>query len=288
MNREKKNRDEEIKVTENSKGKRLRLAREAMGLEASEAATKLYCETRFILALENDDHSIFAGSAYLYGYMRAYVKLLGLPLDEFVCDLKNIEEENERHFEQISYQPAVQKERGRRVLPLVVGLLLLAALIVAGLMLMSGDESARADSLNPLAENEVQVAQEMRSIPVPPARDTQADAADAEAAHHKASANQNVSADAARPRLLLEYKTDSWTDIRDATGKRLVYRMVEKGNRLELDSSPSYSILLGYSPGVNVSWDEKPFKQAEYQRENIAYFVVGEQKKTSSTVTARK
>ncbi len=286
MSREKKNRDEEIKVTENSKGKRLRLAREAMGLEASEAATKLYCETRFILALENDDHSIFAGSAYLYGYMRAYVKLLGLPLDEFVCDLKNIEEENERHFEQISYQPAVQKERGRRVLPMVVGLLLLAIVIVAGLMLMSGDESARADSLSSLTETEVQVVQEMRSIPVPPARDTQVDAADAEAGH--SSANQNVSADAARPRLLLEYKTDSWTDIRDAAGKRLVYRMVEKGNRLELDSSPSYSILLGYSPGVSVSWDEKPFKQAEYQRENIAYFVVGEKKKASSTATARK
>ena len=95
------------------------------------------------------------------------------------------------------------------------------------------------------------------------------------------SANRDVSARAARPRLLLEYKTDSWTDIRDAGGKRLIYRMVEKGNRLELDSSPSYSILLGYSPGVSVSWDEQPFNQAEYQRENIAYFVVRSEEHTS-------
>ncbi len=66
MSKEKKNRDEDINVTENSKGERLRLAREAMGLEASEAAAKLYFETRFILALESDDHRIFAGSAYMY------------------------------------------------------------------------------------------------------------------------------------------------------------------------------------------------------------------------------
>ena len=52
MSKEKKNRDGDINITENSKGQRLRLAREAMGLEASEAAAKLYFETRFILALE--------------------------------------------------------------------------------------------------------------------------------------------------------------------------------------------------------------------------------------------
>jgi len=286
MSKEKKNRDGDINITENSKGKRLRLARETLGLEASEAAAKLYFETRFILALENDDHSVFAGSAYLYGYMRAYVKFLGLPLDEFVCDLKNIEEENERHFEQISYEPAAQTEHKRRVLPVMLGLLLLAALIVAGVVLMSGNDSAKADSITSLTETGVQVAEQMRSIPVPPARDTQADTAAAETGQ-KVSANQNPSTDA-KPRLLLEYKTDSWTDIRDAAGKRLVYRMVEKGNRLELDSSPSYSILLGYSPGVSVSWDEQPFNQAEYQRENIAYFVVGEKKETSSTATARE
>ena len=286
MSKEKKSRDEDIHVTETSKGERLRLARETLGLEASEAAAKLYFETRFILALENDDHSVFAGSAYLYGYMRAYVKFLGLPLDEFVCDLKNIEEENERHFEQISYEPAAQTERKRRVLPVVLGLLLLITVIVAGVVLMSGNDSAQADSITSLTETGVQLAEEMRSIPVPPARDTQADTAAAET-DRKASANRNPSADA-KPRLLLEYKTDSWTDIRDAGGKRLVYRMVEKGNRLELDSSPSYSILLGYSPGVSVSWNEQPFDQAEYQRENIAYFVVGEKKKTSSTATARE
>ncbi len=286
MSKEKKNRDEDIHVTEISKGERLRLARETMGLEASEAAAKLYFETRFILALENDDHSVFAGSAYLYGYMRAYVKFLGLPLDEFVCDLKNIEEENERHFEQISYEPAAQTERKRRVLPVVLGLLLLVTVIVAGVVLLSGNDSAKADSITSLTGTEVQVAEQIRSIPVPPARPGQADTAAAET-DQKVSVNRDLSADA-KPRLLLEYKTDSWTDIRDAGGKRLVYRMVEKGNRLELDSSPSYSILLGYSPGVSVSWNEQPFNQAEYQRENIAYFVVGEKKKTSSTATARE
>ncbi len=307
MSEEKKNMDEKLSVTESSKGERLRLAREALGFDVSEIAAKLYFETRFILALENDDYSIFAGSAYLYGYMRAYVKLLGLPLDEFVCDLKNIEDENEVNLENIgeniSYQPALRAERKKWVLPTMIGLLL-AVIAVAGFVLMSGSDSAKADSIASLTETGNQAGKELRRISVPLAREAPADIAiaetnieittgptineaDSEKADREALVNQDVSAEVARPRLLLEYKTDSWTDIRDADGKRLVYRMVEKGNRLELDSSPTYSILLGYSPGVNVSWNDQPFSLSEYERENIAYFVVGEKNKTSSVTIAR-
>ena len=121
MSEEKTNIDEKVK----SKGERLRFARETMELEVSEVATKLYFETRFILALENNDYSVFAGSAYLYGYMRAYVKLLNLPLDEFVSDLKSIEDENEIQFESlgedISYQAVAKSETKKWMLPTLIG-----------------------------------------------------------------------------------------------------------------------------------------------------------------------
>lgn len=298
MSEEKKNMNEELKAGKTSKGERLRLAREVLGLEIQDVATKLYFETRFIRALEDDDYSIFAGSAYLYGYMRAYVKLLELPLDEFVSDLKNIEEENEHPFERVSYQTVSPLEHRKWLLPVLLGLLL-AVVAVIGFVLINAKDSARADSLVRTETGRLDV-QKTRNVSLPSIRDAQA-APPVAGAKLKTdrvtiskagvavpASGEKPAVEAALPRLLLEYKTDSWTDIRDANGKRLVYRMVEKGNRLELDSSPTYSILLGYSPGVSVSWDNQPFNKSEYERKNIAYFVVGEKKKPSSAVTVRE
>ncbi len=284
--------EEEPVINEISKGARLRLARDAKGLEASEVAAKLYFETRFIEALENDDYSVFAGSAYLYGYMRAYVKFLGLPLDEFIADLESIEDANEPHFEHINYESAAKSKAMNWMLPAILGFLLLVIIVVV--VLVNRDDSSIVESLSSnigIGNNSVQ---NMRSIPIPLNENTQADIqtvepdsftsdanADIEAVHN-VSLNQNAPSNTGISKLLLEYKTDSWTDIRDAEGKRLVYRMVEKGNRLQLDSSPSYSILLGYSPGVKVFWNDQPFNLTSHERENIAYFVVGKKEKISS------
>ncbi len=298
MSEEEKSIEEEVKTVDTSKGERLRLAREALGLEAEDVAGKLYFETRFILALEKDDYSIFAGSAYLYGYMRAYVKLLDLPLDEFVSDLKNIEEENERQFESVSYQTASPGERNKWLLPVLLGLLL-AVVAIVGFVLLSAEDSAHADSL--AKTDNAATAQREQGIPLAAADHAQAAPSEVKAKTKTKTEPLRISRirvapaatpkaliDVAPPRLQLEYKTDSWTDIRDANGKRLVYRMVEKGNHLQLDSSSSYSILLGYSPGVSVSWDNQPFNKSKYERENIAYFVVGKKSKTSSAITMRE
>ncbi len=278
----KKNVDGAASGKDLSKGERLRLAREALELEVSDVAAKLYFETRFILALENNDYSIFAGSAYLYGYMRAYVKLLDLPLDEFVGELKNIEDEKELQFESlgedISYQTVAKTDYKKWILSGLLGLLLLVVAVV-GYVLMSASDSAKAESITLLKQTDALPGQELRSIRVPLIEeDVQAEG---KVVFNK-SDDKLVAKTMTTPRLLLEYKTDSWTDIRDADGKRLIYRMVEKGNRLQLDSSPTYSILLGYSPGVKVSWNDQPFNLSEFERENIAYFVVGNKDMASS------
>lgn len=304
MSEEKINMDEISSTEKKSKGTCLRLAREALKMEASEAATKLYFETRFILALENDDYSIFAGSAYLYGYMRAYAKLLNLPVDEFVAELKNIEDENEIQFENlgenISYQTVTKSDHRKWIFPLMIGLLLVA-IAVAGYVFMLADDSVNMGATSLHNETEILSGREFRSIPVPllsnelpvknevvasnRAGELASNNTDSESTAHISTMVELEKLVMSTPRLLLEYKTDSWTDIRDADGKRLVYRMVEKGNRLELDSSPTYSILLGYSPGVNVSWNDQPFNLSDYESENIAYFVVGKKNDVSSDTT---
>ncbi len=298
-NEEKKNTQNESDASETSKGERLRLARESLGLEAEDVATKLYFEIRFIRALESDDYSIFAGSAYLYGYMRAYVKLLDLPMDEFVNDLKNFEEENEHQFETVSYQTIPLKGNRKWLLPVLVVLLLIVAGVV-GFILINGKDSSQAHSLAGSGKK-VAKAQTTQGITIP-FGDASVTASSVVGARVKTKTGQMATSKlnavaaaspakvnvAPLPRLQLDYKADSWTEIHDANGKRLVYRMVEKGNRLELDSSSSYSVLLGYSPGVSVTWNDHPFDTSGYERKNRASFVLGKEKKTPPATTMQK
>lgn len=278
----------ESDANEISKGERLRLARESLGLEAEDVATKLYFEIRFIRALESDDYSIFAGSAYLYGYMRAYVKLLDLPMDEFVNDLKNLEEENERQFEAVSYQTITFKDHKKWLWPVLVVLLLLVAGVV-GFMLFNGKDSAQAHSLPGSGKNAAN-AQRMQGILIPSGDASVAVSSVLGAGVKTKIVKMPVSKlnVAPLPRLQLDYKANSWTEIHDAEGRRLVYRMVEKGNRLELNSSSSYSVLLGYSPGVSVTWNDRPFDISKYEHKNRASFVLGKKKKTPSVTTIQK
>jgi cytoskeleton protein RodZ len=75
--------------------------------------------------------------------------------------------------------------------------------------------------------------------------------------------------------LRLHFLEDSWAEITDNTGKRLIYQLVEKNADLNLDGEPPFTILLGNAPAVQVFYNGKEFDHARYHRGEIAYFRVG-------------
>lgn len=88
------------------------------------------------------------------------------------------------------------------------------------------------------------------------------------------SAQQNA-APAQEPVLRLHFNGDSWAEVTDSTGKRLVYHLVEKNTDLNLSGEPPFTILLGNAPEVQVFYKGKEFDHKRYQRDEIAYFRVG-------------
>ena len=83
--------------------------------------------------------------------------------------------------------------------------------------------------------------------------------------------------------LRLTYEKDSWTEVRDVHGETLIYRMVHAGEKLTLEGQPPYTILLGFAPGVTVSYKNSIFDTKPYRRNDIAYFRIG--KKSSVVAT---
>lgn len=74
--------------------------------------------------------------------------------------------------------------------------------------------------------------------------------------------------------LSLHYTEDSWVDIRDATGKAIIRRLGVAGKSNTVSGVPPFEVLLGYSPGVSIEYDGKPYDLSEYSEKRVARFVL--------------
>ena len=76
--------------------------------------------------------------------------------------------------------------------------------------------------------------------------------------------------------LNINYTKDSWTDVRDANGKKLLYRTVKKGENIALAGKLPMSVFFGFAQGVKVTFNGEEIDVPSYTRGVFARFTVGE------------
>lgn len=76
--------------------------------------------------------------------------------------------------------------------------------------------------------------------------------------------------------LRLDMKDESWVEVYDAQGKRLYLGLAKSDDTIEVSGTPPLRVLLGYAPGVNVTYDGKNINTIEHSRAGVAQFRVGE------------
>jgi len=75
--------------------------------------------------------------------------------------------------------------------------------------------------------------------------------------------------------LRMHFNDDSWAEVTDSTGNRLVYHLVEKNTDLDLDGVPPFTVLLGNAAAVKVFYRGKEFDHSNYRHDQVANFRVG-------------
>lgn len=75
--------------------------------------------------------------------------------------------------------------------------------------------------------------------------------------------------------LQLKIDDKSWIEIYDAEGQRLYQGLAKPGDTIQISGLPPLEVLLGYAPGVNVSYNGKSIDIAEYSEAGVARFQVG-------------
>lgn len=76
--------------------------------------------------------------------------------------------------------------------------------------------------------------------------------------------------------LKVDFTQKSWVRITDATGERLLNGLVPGGSHRELAGEAPFDVLLGYAPGVDLSYDGKTVALNDYiQSNNTAHLTIG-------------
>jgi len=261
-----------------SPGRRLRAAREELELDIKTVAKKLHMNEESIVALENDNYDKFPAPIYVSGFLRNYARLLNLPAEAIVESYESLGKEAPPILSDLTSKI---RRRRRKGVESWAGYLAVGGVLLILLVWMM-------PSSNRVVNDEVQIPQEAppESMPTPPATDNPVtDSVEAPDAENPAVstqpevASESPATDSSVPipsdTLVLHFTQDSWVEITDSTGRRVFYAMGKAGDTSTLLGTAPFSVLLGYSPGVSLEYNGKPFDQTPYVRQDVARFKLG-------------
>ncbi len=290
-------------------GARLRAAREARKLSRVDVARQLHLDAKLVAALENQDMASLPPSIFVRGYVRSYARLLDLPEAELVVGFETQRDEPGL-LPNIDLKPqASSHDVPVRLMTytLIVGLMTLALLWwfgkgsqptrqllgLEGTLPVNGIPAATAPDMRPAPKAPVSPASPLMPVAgLAPARTVARAPQKVRRTSVVGRAVQGatgipaaggmgvvvrrgvVPVGGVRP-FVLYYSQPSWTAISDADGRELVYQLVAAGTTLKLGGPAPFSVLLGYSPGVHIEYNGRPFDVARYSRNNVAHFVIG-------------
>jgi cytoskeleton protein RodZ len=289
-------------------GVRLKAAREARGLSLDEVANVLKLDLDKIEALEHDELGHIAAPVYAAGYLRAYAKLLNLPADEIVAEFEALTRMESPVIDPTN-SPAGQ-DFGKVDSDVSLGSFLAAipgwlwfsalALILLGGVYQTwfGGDSNGMSGAMPLtdtsdAASDTPMLAPMSAPEPSSATDTErpadsgaprlgsvddepATAAAGEVATETSGGNAAPQPSAPQQsELVLYFNDDSWVEVNDARGQRLLYRLAKAGMAQTLQGVAPFEVQLGYVPGVDIMYNGKPFDLSRYQGRRSARFRVG-------------
>ncbi|HEX7237262.1 MAG TPA: RodZ domain-containing protein [Gammaproteobacteria bacterium] len=263
-------------------GERLRAARLAQDLTVEQLATELRIEAKQLHALEENRFEQIGVPVFVKGYLKQYGTRLGLD----VADLLALYYEQTTLADvQIRPNRTIKLRDERQITSWVLAAIVLLTVIVGlaawwwnggsfGAALPAETAAAPAESTAapapapPPAEPERPTpVQEQRPAPASAAGAAVVESAepDAPPAEPPALADAADRNDVARPAagvtavLELAFDAESWAEITDARGERLLFGLNAAGRNVTLRGEPPFAILLGDADSVRLTVDGDPY-----------------------------
>jgi cytoskeleton protein RodZ len=281
-------------------GQLLRETRLKHDLTLEQLATELRIESKHLNALEENRFEHIGVPVFVKGYLKQYGLRLGLDVSDLLAMYYK-----QTTLPDVQIQPSrtIKLHDERQITSWVLAVIVLLVLIV-GLAVWwwsGGDlgnlrrvpvtQSEPADSVPPPAEPvpapvplEAPPPRPERTLPVedggpafdPPAPG--AEPAQAPAIAEVAAADDADNTRAAPPvtiPLEFAFEQESWSEVTDARGERLLFGLSSAGRNVTVRGEPPFAIVLGNANAVRLTVDGQPYEIPTVGRQgNLARFAV--------------
>lgn len=291
-------------------GQLLRLKREKQGLSIEEIAKRIHLDLNIIESIENDSQEGMPSAIYVRGYLRSYAKIVGANADEII-KLYNSDSPPPPPEILPEVKPPTQVNSGDKPVKaftylITLGLVLLLLIwyqsnfvvdtrtntaqrntetSINGVditykvinhpdswqspIILSKEEIEQPASTEPTEPTEqsnqleLPVFSEKQSIEITPVETT--------------DNSPSLSITGQGPdSIVMTLTSDSWVEINDAANKRLFHDLAVAGKQYNISGTAPITVLLGFSKGVTIKFNGKPFDIEPYSKAGVARFTLPE------------
>ena len=239
-------------------GERLAVARREQQISVLEVAKELHLDEHKVRALERNEFDVLGAPVFAKGHLRKYSQLVGVYVDDVFTDYYRM-----THMADI---PPVVIGRPRTSHELSPGpwIAVIAVIAVAAASyLWFTSRSETTPSPIPAADAPLVPEQAVEESAVPQETVVVTSTPVEEAPVVSEPAVENPPADTGRQSALgdgevllsLNFTGDCWTEISDATGRRLFFDMGRSGRTVELSGQAPFDVLFGNTENVSVRVD---------------------------------
>ena len=277
----------EAKVEGPLGGERLAEARRAKQISVLEIAKELHVEEAKIRALENNDFDALGAPVFAKGHLKKYSQLVGVDHDDVLADYYRLTRSQEMP------PVIVHRQKPRREMspgPLIAAIVVIVLVALAYWLLVerpfstpavpaatpsSVTETESPADPGPVAEtlpaadaaDMDEPATEPTAGPVaeetpaePPADEPEELAAEVEPAPQPAAGETALpAADGNDVRLSVTFLGDCWTEITDASGRRLFFQLGRSGRTVNVSGPGPLSVLFGDADNVDIRVNGEDF-----------------------------
>lgn len=259
-----------------SGGERLAAARREQKIVLADIAKELHISEPKVEALERNEFEALGAPVFAKGYMRKYAQLVRLDADEILSDYAEL-------TAALDTQPVIKvRPRPRREMspgPWIAVIVIIIAAVSAywvftqrpSLLGIGQPGQQQTPAAIEQLEDSAPDVDAVTSEAAADAAESAAPSVTDDRVDEQAVVPQQTTVEAAEPaapaaapasastlptngqmQLLLTYSGDCWTEISDATGRRLYFGLGSDGRTVELSGTAPFDVLLGNANNVNL------------------------------------
>ena len=229
-------------------GERLALARREQQISVLEVAKELHLDEPKVRALERNEFDVLGAPVFAKGHLRKYAQLVGVDEDDVFTDYYKMTHLADLPPVVVS-RPKVRQELSPG--PWIAAIVIIIVAIAAYWWFAI---ASRAPMTEILPADEPAIEEPTGEAAGPASIDVAAEEPDLAAQEPQPQPGVEPIADG-QTRLQLRFSGDCWTEISDATGRRLFFNMGRAGRVVELAGEAPFSVLFGNAENVSVLVD---------------------------------